>query len=107
MPTLKNTTARLITINHGGKRIDVKCGNNPPVDVPDDAVKLPFVQNLIKTGQLLSVVTVVDVDDNCEQIAELKAMTVAELKEHCKLLDLSGYSRMNESELIELIIKNS
>ncbi len=110
MATLKNMDKRLITINHGGKRYDIKCGNNPAVEVPDEACETDFVKNLINTGKLVSTVTVVEdagEDDNAEMRAELKEMTVAELKEHCKLLDLSGYSRMKEDELIDFIIANS
>ncbi len=109
MATLKNMDKRLITINHCGKRYDIKCGDNPAVEVPDEACETDFVKNLINTGKLVSVgvtVTVVE-DDNAEMRAELKEMTVAELKEHCKLLDLSGYSRMKEDELIDFIIANS
>lgn len=112
MANLKNMDKRLITINHGGKRYDIKCGNNPSVEVPDEALKTDFVKNLINTGKLVSVGTVAVVedageDDNAEMRAELKEMTVTELKEHCKLLDLSGYSRMKEDELIDFIIANS
>ena len=110
MANLKNMDKRLITINHGGKRYDIKCGNNPSVEVPDEALETDFVKNLISAGKLVSTVTVVEdasEDDNAEMRAELKEMTVVELKEHCKLLDLNGYSRMKEDELIDFIIANS
>ena len=112
MANLKNMDKRLITINHGGKRYDIKCGDNPAVEVPDEALGTDFVKNLINTGKLVSTGAVVtdtttDEDDNAEMRAELKEMTVAELKEHCKLLDLNGYSRMKEDELIDFIIANS
>ncbi len=110
MATLKNLDKRLITINHGGKRYDIKCGDNPSVEVPDEAMKTDFVKHLVETGKLAVVSGVITQEppaQDDEQRAELKAMTVAELKEHCKLLDLSGYSKMNEAELIEFIITNS
>ena len=110
MATLKNLDKRLITINHDGKRYDIKCGENPAVEVHDEAMKTDFVKHLVETGKLAIVSGVTEQDkslEDDEHRAELKAMTVAELKEHCKLLDLSGYSEMNEAELIEFIIANS
>jgi acylphosphatase len=37
---------------------------------------------------------------------DLKALTVKQLKSKCKKLGLSGYSRLHEDELIELIVTN-
>jgi hypothetical protein len=106
---LKNNVARLITINHNGKRYDVKPGENPSVDVPDEACKTAFVQNLINTGQLLAqvggAVTADVVDDKAEERAELTEMTIKELREHAKLLDLEGYSNLGKDELIDFILK--
>jgi hypothetical protein len=113
MVTLKNLDKRLITINHGGKRYDIKCGDNPSVEVPDEVMKTDFVKHLVDAGKLTVMSGAVVIaqeppaDNEDEHRAELKAMTVAELKEHCKLLDLSGYSKLKEDELIDFIIANS
>jgi hypothetical protein len=116
MATLKNLDRRLITINHSGKRYDIKCGENPSVEVPDEAMKTDFVKHLVKTGKLAVIAqndspaddtTPPPADDTEVQRAEFNEMTVDELCEHCKLLDLSGYSNLKKSELIEFILANS
>jgi len=117
MATLKNMDKRLITINHGGKRYDIKCGNNPAVEVPDEACKSDFVKHLIETGKLVSTgattTTATDPsiteggDVDAEMRAEFEAMTVKELEEHAKMLDLEGYSSMNKAELVGFILENS
>lgn len=59
---LKNTVARLITINAplnaDGERVEkyqVKPGNNPSVEVPDHLCKTAFVKALIASGALAEV----------------------------------------------------
>jgi hypothetical protein len=58
---LKNTKARLITINgpyeNGArtKKYQIKPGENPAVEVPDKLCKSPFVKALIDDGTLVEV----------------------------------------------------
>lgn len=59
---LKNNVARLITINgkldDKGQRsvkFQIKPGNNPAVEVPDELCKSEFVKALIASGALTSV----------------------------------------------------
>lgn len=49
---LKNEAARLITVNFGGEKFKILPGENPAVEVPDEAAKLPFVKALLKSGDL-------------------------------------------------------
>jgi hypothetical protein len=53
---LKNEAARLITINHlvGDKETSypILPGENPAVEVPDEAAKIDFVKALLKNGDL-------------------------------------------------------
>lgn len=53
---LKNEAARLITINHlvGEKETSypILPGENPAVEVPDEAAKIDFVKALLKNGDL-------------------------------------------------------
>lgn len=58
---LKNNKARLITINgpmRGDRRqvsYQIKPGNNPAVEVPDELCKTAFVKSLIADGSLIAV----------------------------------------------------
>lgn len=58
---LRNNSKRLITVNapmtEGGytKFYDIKPGDNPAVDVPDQWCNSDFVKNLLKTGDLIAV----------------------------------------------------
>lgn len=52
---LKNNSARLLTVNHNGSKYRILPGNNPAVDVPNDACKSDFVKNLLKIGDLVKV----------------------------------------------------
>lgn len=55
---LRNNSSRLITINapmtDGGytEFYDIKPGENPAVEVPDEFCKSDFVKNLLNTGDL-------------------------------------------------------
>ena len=49
---LKNEAARLITVNYGGEKFKILPGENPAVEVPDEAASLPFVKALLKSGSL-------------------------------------------------------
>lgn len=81
MPLVRNTTSRLITINLGDDdktSIQVKPGDNPSVNLPDEAMKIPFVKHLVKSGALLEVapraVDVADIDeDEDDELAQLQA----------------------------------
>ncbi|WP_448120493.1 hypothetical protein [Pseudomonas veronii] len=66
---LKNEAARLITINHlvGEKETSypILPGENPPVEVPDEAAKIDFVKALLKNGDLRRVgADELEVDDS-------------------------------------------
>jgi hypothetical protein len=56
---LRNNAKRLITINapmaEGGYTtfFDIKPGDNPAVEVPDELCKSDFVKNLLDTGDLI------------------------------------------------------
>lgn len=59
---LKNTKACLITINgkineksQRSEKYQVKPGNNPAVEVPDELCEAPFVKALIEDGSLVQV----------------------------------------------------
>lgn len=53
---LKNEAARLITINHLVDGVETSYpilpGENPAVEVPDEAAKIDFVKALLKNGDL-------------------------------------------------------
>ena len=53
---LKNEAARLITINHlvddKETSYPILPGENPAVEVPDEAAKIDFVKALLKNGDL-------------------------------------------------------
>lgn len=67
-------TARLITINHNGKSYDIVPGGTGAVfvDVPNDAVKTPFVKALIESGELVMVESDSPVEDD-DGLDELRA----------------------------------
>lgn len=72
---LKNNAKRLITINapmtEGGYTTfyDVKPGDNPAVEVPDELCKSDFVKNLIDTGDLIKVAAP-EADDDLEALRD-------------------------------------
>ena len=55
---LRNNSSRLIVINgnlnQGGyaERYRILCGDNPPVEVPDDLCNTPSVKAMIESGDL-------------------------------------------------------
>lgn len=72
---LRNNSARLITINAPmgetgyDKFYDVKPGDNPAVEVPDEYCDSAFVQNLLKTRDLtVEYVQPVTGDDDLESL---------------------------------------
>lgn len=76
---LKNTSARLLTVNHKGEKYRILPGNNPAVEVPDAACKSDFVKGLLANGSLMQVAkveTVTEPDERDELIAELESLGV-------------------------------
>lgn len=76
---LKNEAARLITINHlvGEKETSypILPGENPAVEVPDEAAKIDFVKALLKNGDLRRVgADELESDDDDEGGEELEAL---------------------------------
>lgn len=72
---LRNNSSRLITINapmtDGGYTtfFDIKPGENPAVEVPDELCKSDFVKNLLNTGDLTRMTPAdTDGDDNLEAL---------------------------------------
>ena len=104
MTLLKNTAKCLITINGDlvgttyDQRFQIKPGNNPAVDVPEELCKRPFVKALIKDGLLMVVQGPV-----VEDADELDEMTKDELTLEAEMLGIEVTSRMTKSNIIELI----
>lgn len=81
---LRNMSARLVTINVKGKDpIQIKPGDNPAVEVPDEALKLDFVKHLRKerilVEELPSGVDLDDdgdIDEDDEELAQLQAEAI-------------------------------
>lgn len=81
MPLLRNNSKRLITVNTGDESFQIKPGDNPSVNLPDEAMNIPFVKHLvthlIKSGTLIEVaaraVDVEAVDDTDDELAQLQA----------------------------------
>lgn len=66
---LKNEAARLITIKHLVDGVETRYpilpGENPAVEVPDEAAKIDFVKALLKSGDLRRVgADELEVDDS-------------------------------------------
>lgn len=78
---LRNMSARLVTINvPNGDSIQIKPGDNPAVDVPEEALELPFVKHLLDARVLVQEVPRYadvdedgDVDEDDEELAQLQA----------------------------------
>ena len=78
---LRNMSARLVTINvPGHDPIQIKPGENPAVEVPDEALKLDFVKHLRKERILIQEVPRGvdldddgDIDEDDEELAQLQA----------------------------------
>lgn len=97
---LKNISARLVTVNPGA--IQIKPGNNPAVELPDEIANSAFVKLLIKEGILIEEkrpATAVD-----EEVGDgLDEMTKADLFDYAESLGADVKSSMNKSEIIEQI----
>lgn len=109
---LKNNVPRLITINdkmvEGKKQksYQIKPGNNPAVEVPDELCKTTFVKLLIKERSLLVVTAPISTDDD-EDLAsgEYDDMDKGELKSYAEALGLDVKSSWTKDKLIDEIVK--
>lgn len=107
---LKNTKARLITINGSldgkGQRTEkfqVKPGNNPAVEVPDKLCKTAFVQALLADGALVEVQgnpTKPDLPKPKEQESVYDELDKAQLVALCEESGLEVTSRDTKSTLV-------
>jgi hypothetical protein len=104
---LKNNKARLITINgkfDNGVRVEkfqVKPGNNPAVEVPDELCETAFVKTLIEDG-VLSVVAAPaeDGNDTENDVDQYKGMSRSDLQGLCTAQGIEFKSGDNRGELI-------
>jgi len=107
---LKNTKARLITINgkfENGSRsaaYQIKPGKNPSVEVPNELCDCAFVQALIEDGSLVveseddvTLVDVVDDDTDADSYADMSKTDIVAL---CEARDIEVNSRDTKAELV-------
>ena len=101
---LKNNGKRLITINgkfENGQRLtayQIKPGNNPAVEVPDELCDNSFVKSLIKDGSLAATATTVEAVVSTSVYDD---MTKADLAAMCEAQDIEVGSRDTKADLIE------
>ena len=77
---LRNMSARLVTINApDGDSIQIKPGDNPAVEVPKEALEVPFVKHLLdaqvlvqETPRYTDVDCDGDIDEDDEELAQLQ-----------------------------------
>ncbi len=111
---LKNNVPRLITINaepmkdgKRGKAYQIKPGNHPAVDVPDEVCKgNKFVESLIKDESLLVITEpdeVIEVEET--ETCEYDDMTKSELKAYVESLGIDVKSTWSKAEIIVEIDK--
>lgn len=101
---LKNQVARLITINgefENGQRVkayQIKPGNNPAVEVPNELCENAFVKALIADGSLL----VLSEDDASVSAApsEYDGMSKSDLVALCEAQDIEVVARDTAKTLI-------
>lgn len=102
---LKNNKARLITIN--GKMVNgerntayqIKPGDNPSVEVPNELCDNAFVKSLIADGSL----TVMDASTPDES-SEYDDMSKADLVALCEAQDIEVGARDTKADLIAKLI---
>lgn len=104
---LRNTAARLITINgkfENGSRsaaYQIKPGKNPSVEVPNELCESAFVQALIEDGSLVveseDDVTIVDTDTDADVYADMSKADIVAL---CEARDIEVNSRDTKAELV-------
>lgn len=103
---LKNNAARLVTINgpmENGKRsvaYQIKPGENPAVEVPDELCKNKFVESLIKDGTLTVLTATAAAPAPAD---ELDGMTKAELTEMATGMGIDVAARWTKDEIIAAI----
>ena len=91
---LKNTAARLITVNSKDRgAFQIKPGDNPSVEVPNDLWDNAFVQSLIADGSLR-----VECEDDAsapvdDVASEYEQMSKADLIALCEAQDIEVGSR--------------
>lgn len=102
---LKNNKARLITINgpmRGDRRqvsYQIKPGNNPAVEVPDELCKTAFVKSLVADESLIVMSATPVVADEPEPSA-YDAMSKADLVALCEAQDIEVGARDTKADLI-------
>ena len=104
---LKNEAARLITINHlvGEKETSypILPGENPAVEVPDEAAKIDFVKALLKNGDLRRVgADELEVDDEGDDDSD---GVIAQLQEEAAGLGIEVNPVWKEARLRKEIAK--
>lgn len=104
---LKNKATRLITINGAmknsmrGEAYQIKPGNNPAVEVPDELCEgNKFVEALIKDGSLVVMDKPATVETSDETTSEYDDMTKSDLKEYAESLGIDVKSAWSKSEII-------
>ena len=101
---LKNEAARLITINHlvGDKETSypILPGENPAVEVPDEAAKIDFVKALLKNGDLRRVGA-----DELESEEDEDAEGIEALREQAGRAGVKVNKTWGETRLLEEIAK--
>lgn len=97
---LKNKAARLITVNFDGEKFKILPGENPAVEVPDEAAKLPFVKALLKSGDLRRVGS-----DELDEQEEDDGDELGELTAQAKALGIKVDKRWGVERLAEEIAK--
>ena len=103
---LKNEAARLITINYlvGDKETSypILPGENPAVEVPDEAAKIDFVKALLKNGDLRRVgADEQEVDDSEDEdlAAQAEALGIKVNKTWGKARLLEEIAKAKEADL--------
>lgn len=105
---LKNAKARLITINgkfeNGVRReaYQIKPGNNPAVEVPDNLCNSSFVKSLIADGSLVVLSATSDaVEVSAESFSGYDEMSKPDLVALCEAQGIEVGSRDTKIDLIE------
>lgn len=107
---LKNIAKRLITINgamsNNVRKVayQIKPGNNPAVEVPDELCRNKFVKGLIDEGSL-EVVNQPAAPVEVETTSEYDDMTKGDLKEYAESLGIDVKSAWSKVEIIAEIVK--
>jgi len=109
---LRNNSKRLITINgtldtkngRYPKAYQIKPGNNPAVEVPDDLCGSSFVKGLIESGDLIALTQgAAAPTSEPEHTDELDAMTKADLQALAETMDIEVAERWTKAQLIDAI----